>query len=277
MSRLVVTICVGLIGLAFAEPGQEDFPTDLGKWVTLDPPGPSSDEWLVANNDFKHEWVVTLRDGRPVAHLRGKETPAPLPFEIAPGTAREGLSGWRYSIKVSDGWIVAFNAGEFGAGLWWFSPDGKKRDKISEAWINDFIETKSGLLALEGIAHGVGSEGQILQLIRSPTGRWRAEVFVNLKHAPDVGVKQTDGSLIVATTHRLLRVVPADKKVEVVLDDAFWGGLYPNSIAVTQDGTIYLGMSHGIAKLERKSGKSKVTWLLPNQRFANMKSEKGFK
>jgi hypothetical protein len=277
MSRFLVTLCVGLLTFAFAEAGQEDFPTALGKWTILDPPGRQSGEWLVANNDFKHEWVVTLRDGRPVAHLRVKEAPAPLPFEIAPGTAREGLSGQRLSTKVSDGWIVAYNAGEFGAGLWWFSPDGKKRDKISEAWINGFIETKSGLLALEGIAHGIGSEGQILRLDRSLAERWRSEVFVKLEHAPYVGVKQADGSLIIATTDRLLRVVPADKKVEVLLDNAFWGGLYPNSIVATQDGTIYLGMRHGVAKLERTSGKSKVTWLLPNQEFANMKLEEGFK
>lgn len=231
----------------------------------------------MANNDFKHEWVVSLRDGRPMAHLRVKESPTPLPFEIAPGTAREGLSGWRLSTKVSDGWIVAFNAGEFGAGLWWFSSDGKDRDKISESWINGFIETKSGLLALEGIAHGVSSEGQILRLNRDPAGRWRTEVLVNLKHAPEVALKQADDSLIVATTDRLLRVVPADKKVEVLLDDAFWGGLYANSIVATQDGTIYLGMRHGIAKLKQTSGKSKLTWLLPNQEFANMKPQEGFK
>ena len=277
--RMLAALCAMMLIPAAVMDGPDVFPSDLEKWIVLDPPGRNSGDWLVANNDFEHEWVVTLRDGRPRVHLRDRkaEAPAPLPFEIEPGSASEGLYGKRLSTKVSDGWIVSFNAGEFGAGVWWFSPDGKKRYKISEAWIGSFIETDSGLLALEGIAHGTESKGRILRLARSTTGRWQSEDHVDLKHAPYVAVKGADGSLVVATTDRLLRVVPADRRVEVLLDDAFWKELYPNSIVLIPGGTFYLGMRHGVVKIEKKDMAYKVIWLLPNNEFADMKPKEGFK
>ena len=77
-----------------------------------------------------------------------------MPFKVPQGSAKEGLAGEWFSVKISDGWIIGFNAGEFGAGLWWFSPDGKKREKISEDQVVGFFVTDAGLLALEGLAHG---------------------------------------------------------------------------------------------------------------------------
>ena len=66
---------------------------------------------------------------------------------FGPGSsATEGLAGEWFSVKVSDGWIIGFNAGEFGAGLWWFSPDGKKREKISGDQVVGFFVTDAGLL-----------------------------------------------------------------------------------------------------------------------------------
>jgi hypothetical protein len=281
MRRMLAIFLVGLHFPTLAIGSFDDFPADLEKWIKLDPPKwASSDEWIVANNDTEHEWVVNVREGRPRVRLRKErdETPQPLPFEIMEGTAREGLFGRRLSTRVSDGYLVAFNAGEFGAGLWWFSTDGKKREKLAKAWVNGFIETDRGPLALEGLAHGGATEGRIVRLARGKDDRWHAEDFLDLKAPPEpVYVKETDGSLIIATTRRLLRVVPSDKSVEVLLEEVFWEGLYPNSMVVTPDGTIYLGMRHGVAGVERQGGKCKLTWLLPNREFANKKPKEGFK
>lgn len=38
------------------------------------------------------------------------------------------MSGGKSTLKVletSDGWLVGFDAGEFGGGLWWYRQDGK--------------------------------------------------------------------------------------------------------------------------------------------------------
>jgi hypothetical protein len=51
----------------------------------------------------------------------------PLPFEPEAG---EDRSGERRALRVSDGWIVGFNDGEFGGGLWWFDPEGQSSNRI---------------------------------------------------------------------------------------------------------------------------------------------------
>jgi len=252
-SRLLILL------VSMAGPG--DIPSDLEKWIAIDPPEVFSDGWLVANNS-EHEWVVTLRDGRPRVHLRDPKTEGftPLPSQ-----------------EVADGWVVGFNAGEFGAGLWWFSPDGEERYKLAEAWVTDFIPEEAGILVLEGIAHGAVNKGQVLRLVQDREGRWQTERFADLGHAPGVAAKDADGSLIIATTDRLLRIIPVSRKTDVLLDHAVWGGLYPNSMVITTSGTIYLGMWHGVAKVEKEGGGYRLRWLLPNEEFVKMKPEPGFR
>jgi hypothetical protein len=60
---MLPALSLGIFLLGAAGARSEDFPTDLAKWISLDPPVHGSGEWLVANNDFKHEWVVSLQDG----------------------------------------------------------------------------------------------------------------------------------------------------------------------------------------------------------------------
>jgi hypothetical protein len=267
-----LTISLGLLCLGTTLVGPDDIPSDLGKWIDTDPPKQGSRRSGTANSDTKHEWLVSLRDDRPEARLRTAkdDVPAPLPFDFEEGTAKEGLYGKRrFSVKVEDGWIVGINAGEFGGGLWWFSPDGKERYQVAkDTRIRGLISTEAGLFALEGLAHMSTDRGRILRLTQTPAGRWQSEDFIDLKHAPEVFTKAADGSLTIATTGRLLRVVPATKEVEVLVDEAFWGGLYPNSMVITPEGVTYMGMRHGVAKVEKKKGdSSRVRWLLPNKEF----------
>jgi hypothetical protein len=224
-----------------------------------------------------------LRDGRPRAHVPKEEEAdwKKLPFTIKPRwTQAEGLvvdsvkpqtekrsrpgKTNVYTAKVADGWIVGLNAGEFGASLWWFAPDGKKWYQISDDQVRGFLQTSQGLLALEGLAHLSGDRGQIIGVNRGANGQWQSDPFVDLGSAPDAAAHDKDGSLIVVTTTRLFRV-RLDKQVDILLDKAFWGGLYPNSIIVDGSGTFYIGMRHGVAKITRAGRKHTVTWLLPNQ------------
>ena len=265
MSKKSAAPSMGLLILVLL-PGQPlDFPNDLNRWYVTSPPEEGSDEWFAANADTSHQWMVIAGKNRPKVSLRGQglEVPPTLPFKIPPGSAREGLAGKRIVARAEDGWIVGFNAGEFGAGLWWFSRDGKRRQKISHDNVIDLIPTASGLLAIEGLAHGGISRGKIVRLSRKKDGGWVTDPFLDLGHGPQVATTDADGSLVIATTNRLLRVAPASKKLDVLLDKVFWGGLYPNSIVIVPSGTIYLGMRHGIAKVEKAGANYKVHWLLP--------------
>ena len=212
--------------------------------------------------------------GRPSVRPREKgsiyqtqESLPRLPFVVEQGSAEEGLAGERFSTEVRDGWIIGFNAGEFGAGLWWYSPDGKRRYKISGDQVVGFLQTDAGLLALEGLTHVSRSRGRLVRLNQGPDGRWRSEPFVDLDEAPEVALKDADGSLLLASHDRLLRIDPSTRKVDVLVKNAFWGGLYPTSMIVAPTGEIYIGMRHGVARVESQAKAWKVQWLLPNRRI----------
>jgi hypothetical protein len=254
---------------------EADYPDDVSKWVATAPPKLGTRRHFRANQDAAHRWVVFLRGGHPLVRLREKgsiyrrqESLPRMPFKVEQGSVKEGLAGEWFSTKVPDGWIIGFNAGEFGAGLWWYSPDGKRRYKISRDQVVGFLETEAGLLALEGIAHGFDSLGRIVRLTRGSDGRWRSEDLVDLKGAPEVAVKDGDGSVVVATSDRLLRVDPTTRKVDILLENAFWRGLYPASMIIAPTGEVYIGMRHGIAKVERQGTAYKTQWLLPNRKIA---------
>jgi hypothetical protein len=219
MLAVLAVLSAAMVVPVVARDGPAQVPDDLERWTAMAPPEPNSDAWFAANHDVAHEWVVSLRDGHPYAKLLSRPVARSdsLPFEIERGSASEGLAGTRLSCEVADGWIVAFNAGEFGAGLWWFSPDGKGRYKIAEAWVRGFYSTDGGLLAIEGLAHKGRSAGRIIRLVRDGGGRWRSEDLIDLKHAPEVAVKRADGSLFIATTVRLLRVVGSTEARKGVL------------------------------------------------------------
>jgi hypothetical protein len=243
-----------------------DVPSRLECWYAKEPPAYASEEWFTAEAD-KHQWVVSLGSTGPKARLREQDESdsATVPFEIKPGPAKDGLAGRRIAARVDDGWIIGFNHGEFGSGLWWFSPDGERRYKISNIQLVSLFPNGKELLAVEGIAHGGVSTGEIVRLFRGRTGRWEGKPLVDLGAAPKVAIKDVDGSIIVATTNRLLRVVPASKRIHVIVDNVFWGGLYPNSMVTTASGSIFIGMRHGVAKIERAASTYRVRWLLPSK------------
>ena len=97
---------IGLIILTSPAAQFEDFPSDLARWYVTVPPESGSEQWLVANNDTEHQWVVTLGDAGPRVKLLGKvpESRAALPFEIKRGSYEEGLAGRQISTRVKDGW-----------------------------------------------------------------------------------------------------------------------------------------------------------------------------
>ena len=240
------------------------FPKDFSRWRTTKPAEYDSAAWREAN-DSDRDWEVSRRGTGVVVKLRPWDEPdQPLPFEIKPpkGSYAPMLRGQRYVTMVNNGWIVGFNAGEWGGTLWWFSSDGRKKYMISKDQVSGFFPSKAGLLAIEGLAHMSIDKGRIIRLRQNRKGRWATERFVDLKHAPYAAALDSGGSLIVATSGQLLRVHP-NKTIDVILNREYWSGLYPDSMAIAPSGTIYLGMRYAVARMRRSAAGYKVDWITP--------------
>src|SRR3989338_3092805 len=95
----------------------------IGAWSTLAlaeemPDGLAffsiNDEALTCGGYSKHEWEVKLEGEEiKVSPLIRKDNESSLPFEIVASKDEEGLMGERHVQKVTDGWLIGFDAGEW--------------------------------------------------------------------------------------------------------------------------------------------------------------------
>lgn len=246
------------LGVAIAE----NYPDDISEWIAVTPPTEPTSS--MAANWSTHEWRVVLENGVVYARQRNiEEVSGEKPdFEIP---ASKEMNGERHYMLVPDGWLVGFNAGEWGGSLWWFSATGKDNYKISDDQIVSFLKRDGEIMAIEGLAHLSISKGSIIKVEKEKdTGKYVSLRILNLNAAPEAAILDADNSVIVVTTSGLFKA-SGDKLTKIV--DGFWSMLYPNSIVVDAQRNVYIGMRQGVAKISLSDSNQKIDWLVPSKQY----------
>jgi hypothetical protein len=258
---------LALVCLAAAPPPRL---ADVANWVEVPVPKTGTaqrEAFADAVGNSRHAWAVSARLGRVVVKERvwgftGPKPPFPL---LAPAVSFLVREHARCAERVEDGWLVAYNGGEWGGALWWFSPDGKRGRKVSSHRVNQFVRTKDGLFAVEGLAHGVADFGSVVRLAKRK-GDWKATTFATLPACGWAAAALPDGTVFVAAGRGLVRVTRAGK-VEALVGDTDWWSFYPNSLAVGPDGTVYLGMRGVVAAYDPRARRGQFRALVPTREF----------
>jgi hypothetical protein len=251
-----------------AEP---EYPREVARWQEVSVP-PESDKgsravWFYSANYSPHEWRVHTDGGQVCAALdtekpqEQKERPA-----FTPEVGRfHGASAFA---AVDDGWLVGFNQGEWGGALYWFSRDGTQNYKVSKHQVVNFFSLTNGLHAIEGLAHLGISEGSIIRIVRSqPKAHWQALVVAELPFAPYAISVRRDGTML-ATLSDALVFVGRDYRVDTLLRDPPWAGLYPNSSILSRDERkLYIGMRQFVGEFDLSTKKLRL--LVPSEAFLN--------
>ncbi|BDU74544.1 hypothetical protein [Mesoterricola silvestris] len=187
-------------------------------------------------------------------------------------TYSQRFIGRRVVAKAPDGWIVGFDAGEWGGGLYWFSSDGKKHYQIAlprpVGWLDaenvrDILPDGGSFLVAQGLAHMSLDRGKVIRVSREAKGKWKAELVADLGSAPCLCLKDGDDSWIIFTMEAMLRL-RRKGPMETLGQFEFAGWLYPNSIARAGDGAIYVGMRHFVARVLPDGDRYEVELLVPN-------------
>ena len=225
-----------------------------------------NEEALRCGNHSKHEWEVKLESGRVLINPFSLGNQRSLPFNIAASEEGAGLQGERHIEKVNDGWLVGFDAGEWGGSLWWFDEDGKGRKKLADENVVGLTRASAEILALTGLAHLGMDYGKVLR-VKQDGGDWKADVLADLGAAPRTFVVESPSSVLVITTKSLIRV-----KTTGVVDPLLqtqYRFLYPNSMILSGDGVIHVGMRHFVTRLTPTATGYKEGWFVPRdcQRF----------
>ena len=246
------------------------YSTRVEEWVAV--PVPSRADladyavWSYASNYSGYEWRVTVREGvtAQLTHRERDDGSLGLPF-----TPRaENFAGASSAIHVPDGWLVAFNHGEFGAALYWFDETGEHNYKVSDNQVVAFVQLPDRLVAVDGIDHMTMSRGSIIRLERSKNqGRWTVYTVAPLPFAPYAAVAQRDGRIVIVLSDALVRAT-ANGELQTLLSDVPWSQLFPNSAVMNPDETrVYIGMRQYVAEVDLTTRKLRM--LVPSAAFLN--------
>jgi hypothetical protein len=250
-----------------------EYSPELDMWQEVGVPAQSDKGaravWSYATNYSKYKWHVSAINGQINARL---STEKPKVFSNKPNfsTQVEGFRVGHAFVEVDDGWLIGFNEGEFGAALFWFDKKGKHHYKISDHQIVDFITLDDGIYAIEGLAHLGVSKGSVIQILRENAGtrtHWQAHTITKLPFAPETVSLNQHGVMFITLSESLVSI-GADHKVNTLLADVPWRGLYPNSSVLSSDErTLYIGMRQFVGEFDLKTRKLRL--LVPNNQFIN--------
>lgn len=246
-----------------------EYTAKVDEWLQTEKPEARIDAivWSYAANDSPYSWEVYKNQGEVCARLREAKNKSKTYRPSFDTAIKEFPEAFAFQ-KVSDGWLVAYNRGEFGAALWWFSNDGKEKYKISNHQVKQFLEIQDTIYAIEGLAHLSISEGSLIQLHKTEKGKtWEARTIIKLPQSPEAFQRLKNGNFIIALSDSLIRL-DLKNNIEYLVKNAKWGILYPNSLEISEnEKDLYLGMMQYVAIFNIDT--NRLRFCIPDASFLN--------
>jgi hypothetical protein len=166
--------------------------------------------------------------------------------------------GKRTYQKVENGWLVGFNRGEWGGGLYWFDEKGKNGYLIRYAHVKEIFEIEKEIYVVEGLAHLSVSEGEIFK-VKKEKEKWEEEKFMKLDESPQTIILDKDNKFIIVFSNKVSSIT-IKKEIKDIMKEQVWEGyIYSNSMIIN-DENLYIGMRSGIIKVNL-SHEGKYYWL----------------
>jgi len=223
-------------------------------WVTISP----TEERLRCANYARDEWQIAIEQGTVKVTQAARREPdsGPVPPFALP--KHPSLKGRRHTLAFGGGFLVGFDAGEWGGALYWFLGDGSGQQQLAGENVRGLVALgPEAAMSIEGLAHLGMSEGAV-RWIERRQGTFEAAAVTKLPDAPSTFVATGDG-VYVLTTSSLVRI-GRDRRVATV-QPVRTSGLYPDSMAIDATGALWIGMRQFVLRLSPAGGRYTETWL----------------
>src|SRR5262249_18517082 len=138
----------------------------------------------------------------------------------------------------------------------------------SDHQVVNFFSLTNGLHAIEGLAHLGISKGSIIRIARPQReGHWQSALVTKLPFAPYAVSVRRDGPMLVTLSDALLSI-STDYNINILLADAPWRGLYPNSSILSRnEQRLFIGMRQFVGEFDLITKKLRL--VIPSATFLN--------
>ena len=154
-------------------------------------------------------------------------------------------------LELPEGTLTAVDRGEWGGSLNFSKKDDRGNSvEIKSGNIKFIFKYQDKIYFLEGIAHLDYNGGALFEL-KVSDDKFTYNKIVDFEDAPGAFTVFKDMLLVV--THKNLFIINSDLKTEALFPNAFWRGLYPNSIAAIDENNVFLGIRSGIVQINLTS------------------------
>lgn len=221
---------------------------------TLDSP------MLQCANYSKQSWKVSsIKDAIGIEDSQPLRLAQALPDNFKRTADMVGNSS---AVELTDGFLIGFDGGEFGGGLWRSQKDGSSVTKLLDAPVRSLMATSKGVLVFTGTAH-MGLDNGQAWILRNIAEDRQPALLLELDGAPQVLFHEGGDSVLVVTTHGVTRVTPEGRTE--VLTKAPFQSLYPASVAETSDHQIYVGMRMFVVQLSPNGSGYAQQWFVRSE------------
>jgi hypothetical protein len=231
-------------------------------WVaTAEPSGPfATNSKLMQANYSAHEWRVSVSSGRLEITDKGNRDHEQEGLMFPPYFHRtKDMIGRAMTARAGGNWLIGFNGGEFGGGLWWASPDGTRTKPLTGENVQAFVQRGEDVLVFTGLAH-MGYDRGAAYLFRSTSRDGEITHIGDLDSAPYAALLESNGSVLVALSNGVVTLRPDGSFVRLYKQEEM-PILYPNSVAGEEGDTIFVGMRFYVLRLHRRAdGVYESTW-----------------
>ena len=234
-------------------------------WVLFPAPKPESDERTCANHTIELERKVELIAGnlKISRYIYNSAEPlGKLPEDLRKIVAGDKTAkGYLHIEPFENGWLIGADAGEWGGDLFWLSSDGKSKTELLKDNVRGIVRLGKEVFILSGLAHLSIDEGKLYKLKTGENAALKVELVSDLKSQPQTFAVETDESFVVTLNNKILRV-KITGEIETLKETNF-DYLYPNSMAVTPAGIIYVGMRFFTVRFMPQKNGYAEEWLVP--------------
>ena len=148
-------------------------------------------------------------------------------------------------LTTPEGTFRGIDHGEFGGTLLFQDPDKQAQPiEIKQGNVRLIFQLQGHVYFIEGLAHMGLNSGALYELTGQAPNFGHTKL-VDFDDAPEAFAIVGD-NIYVAQAHGFL--VLRHLHPDIIVKNSFWGGLYPNSVAMFGD-TAYVGMRGGYARV----------------------------